>query len=95
MNLFIRMITRLQVVYELAIEFDVPVMFHSGDTYTPKGKVRFAHPLHIDDVAVDFPDLKIVICHVGNPWIRDCMEVVYKNANVLCRFFRTGTGKFF
>lgn len=73
---------RLQVIYELAIEFDIPVMFHSGDTYTPKGKIRFSHPLHIDDVAVDFPELKIVICHVGNPWIRDCMEVVYKNKNV-------------
>lgn len=73
---------RLQVIYELAMEFDIPVMFHSGDTYTPKGKIRFSHPLHIDDVAVDFPELKIVICHVGNPWIRDCMEVVYKNKNV-------------
>ena len=38
--------------------------------------------LHIDDVAVDNPQLKIVICHIGNPWIRDCMEVVYKNDNV-------------
>ncbi len=73
---------RLQVVYDLALEYDVPVMFHSGDTYSPKGKIRFSHPIHIDDVAVDNPDLKIVICHVGNPWIRDCMEVVYKNPNV-------------
>lgn len=73
---------RCQVIYDLAVEYDVPVMIHSGDTYTPTGKVRFAHPLHIDDVAVDNPDLKIVICHLGNPWIRDCMEVVYKNKNV-------------
>jgi predicted TIM-barrel fold metal-dependent hydrolase len=74
--------SRCQVIYDLAKEFDVPVMFHTGDTYTPKGKVRFAHPLHIDDVAVDNPELKIVICHIGNPWIRDCMEVVYKNEHV-------------
>jgi uncharacterized protein len=73
---------RCQVIYDLAREFDVPVMFHSGDTYTPKGKVRFSHPIHIDDVAVDNPGMKIVICHVGNPWIRDCMELVYKNDNV-------------
>ncbi len=73
---------RCQVIYDLAMEFDVPVMFHSGDTYTPKGKVRYAHPLNIDDVAVDNPSMKIVICHIGNPWIRDCMEVVYKNKNV-------------
>lgn len=72
---------RLQVVYDLAMEFDVPVMIHSGDTYSPAGKVRFSHPLHVDDVAVDNPKLKIVICHLGNPWIRDCMEVVYKNKN--------------
>jgi predicted TIM-barrel fold metal-dependent hydrolase len=74
--------SRCQVIYDLAMEFDVPVMFHTGDTYTPKGKVRYAHPLHIDDVAVDNPELKIVICHIGNPWIRDCMEVVYKNEHV-------------
>jgi predicted TIM-barrel fold metal-dependent hydrolase len=74
--------TRFKVVYEMAIEFDVPVMIHSGDTYAPTGKVKYSHPLHIDDLAVDYPDLKIVICHIGNPWIKDCMEVVYKNDNV-------------
>lgn len=73
---------RLKVVYDMAIEYDVPVMFHSGDTYAPTGKIKYSHPIHIDDLAVDYPDLKIVICHVGNPWIRDCMEVVYKNKNV-------------
>jgi uncharacterized protein len=73
---------RLQVIYDLAMEFDVPVMIHSGDTYSPTGRVRYSHPLHIDDVAVDNPDLKLVICHIGNPWIRDCMEVVYKNEHV-------------
>jgi len=70
---------RCKVLYDLAVEFDVPVMFHTGDTYNPKGRIRFSHPINIDDVAVDNPDLRIVICHIGNPWIRDCMEVVYKN----------------
>lgn len=73
---------RCKVIYDLAREFDVPVMFHSGDTYSPTGKVRYSHPIHIDDVAVDNPGMKIVICHIGNPWIRDCMEVVYKNEHV-------------
>ncbi len=73
---------RLQVVYDLAEEFDVPVMIHSGDTYSPKGKLKYSHPLEIDEVAVDHPNVKFVICHLGNPWLTDCMEVVYKNANV-------------
>jgi predicted TIM-barrel fold metal-dependent hydrolase len=69
-------------VYELAAKYDVPVMFHAGDTYTKKGKLKYAHPLHIDDVAVDHPDLRIVICHLGNPWLRDTAELMYKNDNV-------------
>lgn len=73
---------RLKPVYDLAAEMDVPVMIHCGDTYTPKGKLKFSHPLNVDEVAVDHPDVKFVICHIGNPWIRDTMEVVYKNANV-------------
>jgi len=74
--------SRCRILYDLALEYDVPVMIHTGDTYSPKAKVRYAHPLAVDDVAVDFPELKLLICHVGNPWIRDCMEVVYKNKNV-------------
>ena len=68
--------------YEFAAEHRIPVMIHSGDSYSPKGKLKYAHPLQIDEVAVDFPEVRFVICHLGNPWIRDCMEVVYKNANV-------------
>jgi predicted TIM-barrel fold metal-dependent hydrolase len=73
---------KLDPVYQLAADSGVPVMIHSGDTFTPKGKVKYAHPLHVDEVAVDHPDVNFVICHIGNPWIRDCMEVVYKNKNV-------------
>lgn len=73
---------RLTPAYLLAEEFDVPVMIHTGDTYAPSGKVKYAHPLHVDEVAVDFPRVKFLICHLGNPWFRDCMEVVYKNDNV-------------
>lgn len=73
---------KLEPVYELAARYDVPVMIHCGDTYSPRGKVKYSHPLNVDEVAVDHPDVKFVICHLGNPWLADCMEVVYKNANV-------------
>lgn len=73
---------KLDTVYAFAAKHRIPVMIHSGDTYSPRGKVKFSHPLQVDEVAVDHPDVNFVICHIGNPWIRDCMEVVYKNANV-------------
>jgi predicted TIM-barrel fold metal-dependent hydrolase len=74
---------RMRVIYELAAEFGVPVMIHAGDTFDPKGKVKYAHPLEVDEVAVDFRDVTFVICHLGNPWVTDAMEVIYKNDNVV------------
>ena len=41
--------------YELAAKYDVPVMFHTGDTYSPRAKLKYAHPLGVDEVAVDHP----------------------------------------
>jgi len=73
---------KLNSIYEFAAKHRIPVMIHSGDTYSRTGKVKYSHPLQIDEVAVDHPDVNFVICHIGNPWIRDCMEVVYKNKNV-------------
>ncbi len=67
--------------YELAERFKLPVYFHTGDTYSPYAKVRLAHPLLVDDVAVDHPRVKFVIAHLGNPWMIDAAEVVYKNLN--------------
>lgn len=85
---------RLKVVYDLAEEFAVPVMIHTGDTYSAQGRLRFAHPLEVDDVAVDHPNVKLVICHLGNPWLVDCMEVVYKNKNVYADFSGLILGEF-
>jgi hypothetical protein len=69
-------------VYALAKEYDVPVVFHTGDTFAKKGKLKYADPLTIDEVAVDHPDVRFVIAHCGNPWIESAAEVAYKNDNV-------------
>ena len=68
--------------YELAETYKLPVVFHTGDTYSTTAKVRFAHPLRVDDVAVDHPEVRFVLAHFGNPWLVDAAEVVYKNDNV-------------
>lgn len=68
--------------YELAARYRLPFIFHTGDTYSRRAKLRFAQPLLIDDVAVDFPDVNFVIAHCGNPWLIDAAAVIYKNPNV-------------
>lgn len=66
----------------LAAKYKLPFVFHTGDTWSTRAKVRFAHPLRVDDVAVDHPDVSFVLAHFGNPWLMDAAEVVYKNENV-------------
>lgn len=69
-------------VYKLAEKYDVPVVFHTGDTNSTRAKLKYADPLSIDEVAVDHPKVRFVIAHCGNPWIESAAEVAYKNANV-------------
>ena len=79
-------------VYELADKHDVPVVFHTGDTQSKSGKIKYADPMHIDEVAVDNPNVTFVIAHCGNPWYQTAAEVAYKNKNVFleCSALLTG-----
>lgn len=69
-------------LFELARAYDVPVVVHTGDTSRPAALLKYAHPLTVDDAAVNFPDIQFVIAHCGNPWIVDAVEVAAKNENV-------------
>jgi hypothetical protein len=68
--------------YRLAAKYKLPVIFHTGDTWSTKAKVRYAHPLLVDEVAVDHPEVRFVMAHFGNPWLIDAAEVIFKNNNV-------------
>lgn len=65
-------------------ERKMTAIFHCGDCLNSVkcAKLRYAQPLGVDDVAVDYPDMNFVIAHVGYPWHRDTAEVCYKNTNV-------------
>jgi uncharacterized protein len=84
----------LETVFRIAAKHDVPVMIHTGDTYSKTAKVRMAHPLLVDDIAVDYPDVRFVMCHLGNPWFQDAAEVLYKNDNVFADISGLTLGEF-
>ncbi|MBP3811808.1 MAG: amidohydrolase family protein [Acidaminococcaceae bacterium] len=77
---------RHEPLFELAKAYDVPVAMHSGETANHHGRLRYAHPLTVDEAASEHPDVRFVICHVGNPWIPDAIEVASKNENVFIDF---------
>lgn len=65
-------------------EIGCPAIFHCGDCLdsVKHAKLKYAHPLNIDEVAVDYPKMNFIIAHMGYPWVRDAAEVCYKNDNV-------------
>ncbi len=74
---------RLHQLYEYCEKHDVPVMFHTGVLEAgSSGLLEYSHPLQVDRVATRFPNLNIVMAHMGNPWLIDCAAVLAKNQNV-------------
>ncbi|WP_223701952.1 amidohydrolase family protein [Sutcliffiella deserti] len=69
-------------VYQLATKYNVPVVFHTGDTYSERGLLKYSHPLTLDEVAVAHREVTFVMAHFGDPWVLDGAEVVYKNRNM-------------
>ncbi len=70
-------------LYELAEKHNLPVTIHSGETFSKRGLLKYAHPLEIDELAVMYPNVTFIIAHFGDPWIMDAAEVAAKNDNVL------------
>lgn len=70
-------------VYKKALDLNIPVVFHVGST--PFGalvRLDQANPLLLDDVAIAFPKLKIILTHLGTLWQNEAFMVAEKNPNV-------------
>ena len=72
---------RLDPVYEYAGRRKIPILIHTGDTMDQQGRIKYSRPVEIDEFAVRFREVPIVLCHFGNPWVDEAAEVVYKNPN--------------
>jgi hypothetical protein len=73
---------RLYPVYAKCQELGIPVTFHSSINFTIDRTIDFSRPIHLDQVACDFPDLKIVANHGGWPWVAEMVAVAWKHKNV-------------
>lgn len=73
----------LATVYGICQERGVPIMFHTGTSVFPGARSRLGEPLLLDDVAVDFPGLKIIMAHGGRPlWSDQVFFLLRRHENV-------------
>ncbi len=76
-NAYLHDLPALRAVYEEAQRLKLPVMIHTGTSIFPGARSRAGEPIAVDDVAVDFPDLTIVIAHGGRPlWMEQAFFLV-------------------
>jgi predicted TIM-barrel fold metal-dependent hydrolase len=76
-------------LYEVIAEHKLPAIFHSGHSGIGTGmrggggmRLKYSNPIHVDDVAVDFPDMKIIIAHPSWPWQDEALSVCLHKQNV-------------
>lgn len=67
-------------VLEVANELGVPLLTHSGPL--PSSRAKYSHPIHLDDIALDFPNINIIAAHMGDIWWRDWAAIARYKKNV-------------
>ena len=73
---------RLEPVITHCRRHDLPLTMHMGTTYANRAPLEFGRPIHVDALAARYPDLKVVMAHMGHPWVDECIAVIRKNPNV-------------
>jgi uncharacterized protein len=82
-NDYLHGVKELEILYRAAEANGVPVMVHTGTSIFPGARNKFGDPMHVDDVAVDFPRLKILLAHGGRPlWMDTAFFLVRRHPNV-------------
>ena len=73
---------RALAIYEQAQRYGLPIMFHQGTSPVRNAPIRLAYPLLMDEIAMRYPDLKIIMAHMGHPWQVESCVVIRKHPNV-------------
>jgi predicted TIM-barrel fold metal-dependent hydrolase len=73
---------RLTRTYDLCSRLGIPVIIHTGMKAVRWQWMKYNQPIFIDDIATNFPDLNIVMCHGGYPWTEEFITVAYTNPNI-------------
>lgn len=82
-NAYLHEMPSLADLYREAESSGIPVTIHTGTSIFPRARSRFGDPMDVDDVAVDFPKLKILLAHGGRPlWMEAAFFVVRRHPNV-------------
>lgn len=73
---------RLTGLYNLCVKYNRPIIFHSGLSWEPNAPSRYARPIEYEEVALNYPELRISLAHFGWPWIDETIMLLIRFPNV-------------
>jgi uncharacterized protein len=73
---------RLDPLWRYATEKHLPVLLHTGTTFVAQAPLECTLPRHVDTVAIRFPEVRIIMAHLGHPYEGECIAVFRKHPNV-------------
>ncbi|WP_343304178.1 amidohydrolase family protein [Chitinophaga niabensis] len=73
---------RCYQIYRYCEKHGLPILFHAGTSFVSGTPLDYSRPVHFDKVAVDFPELRMVLAHLGHPWEGETIAVIRRHANV-------------
>jgi uncharacterized protein len=73
---------RVLPVYEYCEKRGLPILIHQGTTFFRDAPLKYALPIQLEDVALRFRDLRMVIAHMGHPWIDETVVLIRKQPNL-------------
>ena len=73
---------RLDSLWKYATQKQIPVLLHTGTTFMAQAPLEHTLPRHVDTVAIKFPDVKIIMAHLGHPYEGECVVTIRKHPNV-------------
>ncbi|WP_135547917.1 amidohydrolase family protein [Paenibacillus cymbidii] len=69
-------------LYAKANELGIPILWHQGTSFVSGGYLDASRPAMLDPIAREFPQLKMIVAHLGHPWHGECAALVRKHPNV-------------
>lgn len=75
---------RLEPVYDYLQDNNLPLTMHMGTTFARNAPVDLGRSIYVEPVALKYPELTMVLAHMGHPWYDECIAVVRKQPNVFC-----------
>ncbi|WP_018897974.1 amidohydrolase family protein [Rhizobium sp. 2MFCol3.1] len=79
-------------LYEVCDRLNVPILWHQSAAYAQFAKHEYGSPTYLDKIARTFPKMKMIVAHLGQPWMEECVVLMRKHpqiyADLSARFHR-------